>query len=86
MEEGKVIIEAGDSGGVRISLKPAEDGSIWMSIAEIADIFFVGGASVERQVKKIFAEGDLQEYAVKKKSQSNMLPVNMESWIIIISI
>ena len=39
MEEGKVIIDSGDSGSVRISLKPAEDGSIWMSVAEIADIF-----------------------------------------------
>ena len=68
MEEGKVVIEARDSGSVRISLKPAEDGSIWMSIAEIADIFFVGGASMERQVKKIFAEGDLREYAVKKEN------------------
>lgn len=35
MEEGKVVIEARDSGSVRISLKPAEDGSIWMSIAGI---------------------------------------------------
>lgn len=67
MEEGKVIIEARDSGGVRISLKPAEDGSIWMSVAEIADIFFVGGASVECQIKKIFVEGDLREYTVKKE-------------------
>lgn len=66
MEEGKVIIESRDSGSVRISLKPAEDGSIWMNVAEIADIFFVGASSVERQIKKILAEGDLQEYAVKK--------------------
>ena len=52
MDEGKVIIEAKDSGGVRIALRPAEDGSIWMNIREIADIFNVGGASVERQIKK----------------------------------
>ena len=32
MDEGKVIIEAKDSGGVRIALRPAEDGSIWMNI------------------------------------------------------
>ena len=67
MEEGKVIIEARDSGSVRISLKPAEDGSIWMSIAEIADIFFVGGASVEHQIKKIFVEGALRRTAVKRR-------------------
>ena len=66
MDEGKVIIEAKDSGGVRIALRPAEDGSIWMNIREIADIFNVGGASVERQIKKIFAEGELHEYAVRK--------------------
>ena len=54
MDEGKVIIEAKDSGGVRIALRPAEDGSIWMNIREIADIFNVGGASVERQIKKDF--------------------------------
>lgn len=41
MEEGKVIIDSGDSDSVRISLKPAEDGSIWMSVAEIADIFLL---------------------------------------------
>lgn len=74
MEEGKVIIEARDSGSVRISLKPAEDGSIWMSIAEIADIFFVGGASVEHQIKKIFVEGDLREYAVKKEKAIEYAP------------
>ena len=74
MEEGKVVIEARDSGSVRISLKPAEDGSIWMSIAEIADIFFVGGASVERQIKKIFVEGDLREYAVKKEKAIEYAP------------
>ena len=66
MDEGKVIIEAKDSGGVRIALRPAEDGSIWMNVWEIADIFNVGGASVERQIKKIFAEGELHEYAVTK--------------------
>lgn len=38
MDEGKVIIEAKDSGGVRIALRPAEDGSIWMNVREIADI------------------------------------------------
>lgn len=72
MEEGKVIIDSGDSGSVRMSLKPAEDGSIWMSVAEFADIFFVGGASVERQVKKIFAEGDLREYVVKKRKNNRI--------------
>ena len=66
MDEGKVIIEAKDSGGVRIALRPAEDGNIWMNVREIADIFNVGGASVERQIKKIFAEGELHEYAVTK--------------------
>ena len=70
MDEGKVIIEAKDSGGVRIALRPAEDGSIWMNIREIADIFNVGGASVERQIKKIFAEGELKaaEFIVKQSS------------------
>ncbi|MCD8184873.1 MAG: hypothetical protein LUE99_19370 [Bacteroides sp.] len=53
MDEGKVIIGAKDSGSVRIALRPAEDDSIWMNVQEIADIFDVCGASVERQIKKI---------------------------------
>ena len=74
MDEGKVIIEAKDSGGVRIALRPAEDGSIWMNVREIADIFNVGGASVERQIKKIFAEGELHEYAVTKDVRIEYAP------------
>ena len=74
MEEGKVIIEPRDTGSVRVSLKPAEDGSIWMSVAEIADLYFVAGASVERQIKKIFAEGDLREYTVKKDKPVEYAP------------
>lgn len=66
MNEGKVIIEANDSGGIRIALEPAKDGSIWMNAGEIARLFSVSSVSVERQIKQIFSEGDLLINTVKK--------------------
>lgn len=41
------------------------DRTVWMTVEEIASIFHVTGAAVERHIEKIFAEHELDEREVR---------------------
>ena len=60
MERGTLIIEPD-----RIAVTLSSDGTAWMTTEEIATIFHVTGANVERHIKNLFAAGELDERKVR---------------------
>lgn len=56
MRRGTIII-APD----RIAVTLSSDGTVWMTVEEIASIFHVTAANVERRIAKLLAEGELDE-------------------------
>lgn len=61
MNRGTLKIEPSHTNGVQVSLILSDDGTVWMSVEEIAHTFNILAASVVRQIKKILAAGELYE-------------------------
>lgn len=59
MKRGTITIEP-----AHVVVALSSDGTVWMTVEEIASIFRVTGATVERHIEKIFAAGEF-EYEVK---------------------
>lgn len=49
----------------RIAVTLSSDGTVWMTTEEIASIFHVTGACVERHIEKIFSECELDKRKVR---------------------
>ncbi len=60
MERGTIIIEP-----AHVAVALSSDGTVWMTIEEIATIFQVTSADIERHIKRLFATGELDEREVK---------------------
>lgn len=60
MKRGTITIDPD-----RIAVALSSDGTVWMAVEEIASIFHVSGAAVERHIEKIIASRELNEYEVK---------------------
>lgn len=60
MKRGTITIEPD-----RIAVTPSSDGTVWMTAEEIASIFHVTAAYVERHIEKIFAAQELDEREVR---------------------
>lgn len=56
MRRGTIIIEPN-----RIAVTLSSDGTVRMTVEEIASIFHVTAANVERRIAKLLAEGELDE-------------------------
>ena len=66
MKRGIITIEPD-----RIAVTPSSDGTVWMTVEEIASIFHVTGVSVERHIAKLFSECELDKRKVRTE-QSTM--------------
>lgn len=73
MNRGTLKIEPSHTSGVQVSLILSDDGTVWMSVEEIAHTFNILAASVVRQIKKILATGELYEKEVRRE-QTTTLP------------
>ena len=73
MNRGTLKIEPSHTNGVQVSLILSDDGTVWMSVEEIAHTFNILAASVVRQIKKILAAGELYEKEVRRE-QTTTLP------------
>ena len=60
MERGTIIIEP-----AHVAVALSSDGTVWMTAEEIASIFHVTAADIERHIKRLFATGELDEREVK---------------------
>lgn len=60
MKRGTLIIESN-----RIAVVLSSDGTVWMTVEEIASIFHITGASLERHIAKLFSECELDKRKVR---------------------
>ena len=60
MERGTITIEP-----AHVVVALSSDGTVWMTVEEIASIFHVTGASVERHIAKLFSECQLDKCKVR---------------------
>lgn len=67
MKRGNINISMTHTNKVNISVSLSDDGNVWMRNDEIAAIFDVTSASVNRQINKIFASGELDRQEVSRQ-------------------
>lgn len=60
MKRGTITIEP-----AHVLVALSSDGTVWMTVEEIATIFQVTSADIERHIKRLFATGELDEREVK---------------------
>lgn len=60
MKRGTITIEP-----AHVVVALSSDGTVWMTVEEIASIFHVTGASVERHIAKLFSECELDKRKVR---------------------
>ncbi|WP_290016488.1 BRO family protein [uncultured Alistipes sp.] len=60
MKRGTIIIEP-----AHVAVALSSDGTVWMTVEEIATIFHITGASVERHIAKLFSECELDKRKVR---------------------
>ena len=63
---GEVILYQTEDGRAQISLR-AIDGTVWLSQADLAELFDTSKQNISLHLKNIFAEGELVEAAVVKE-------------------
>lgn len=66
MTEGELILYTADDGSVAIQLR-AEDGTVWITQAEMAALFQTTPQNITLHVKAIYAEGELLQAATCKE-------------------
>lgn len=60
MKRGNIIIEPN-----RIAVVLSSDGTVWMTVEEIASIFHTTAASIEKRIAKLLMEKELDEREVR---------------------
>ena len=60
MKRGTITVEP-----AHVVVALSSDGTVWMTVEEIASIFHVTGASVERHIEKLFSECELDKRKVR---------------------
>jgi hypothetical protein len=67
MSNGEIILYNTEDGAARIRLRSA-DGSVWLTQAEIAELFQTTKQNVSLHLKNIFDDDELAEESVVKES------------------
>lgn len=61
--QGEMIIYQSDDGNVKIDVK-MEDETIWLTQAQLTDLYQTSKSNVSEHIKHIFEEGELEEHSV----------------------
>lgn len=67
MNRGTLKIEASHTDEIRVSLTLSDDGTVWMTVEEIAHTFGVLAASVQREIRKILAFEEFLDNEVRRE-------------------
>ena len=62
MSAGELILYRSQDGSARIQLR-AVDGTVWLTQAEIAELFGITPQTVTRHIQAIYADGELDPKA-----------------------
>ena len=66
MEENKIIIYTASDGHTKIDVK-LEDETLWLTQAQMCELYQTSKSNVSEHIKHIFEDGELQEDAVVRK-------------------
>lgn len=66
MEENKIIIYTASDGRTKIDVK-LEDETLWLTQAQMCELYQTSKSNVSEHIKHIFEDGELQEDAVVRK-------------------
>ena len=78
MSNGEIILYNTEDGAARIRLRSA-DGSVWLTQAEIAELFQTTKQNVSLHLKNIFDDDELAEESVVKESLTTASMRNFRS-------
>lgn len=65
-EQKRIIIYSDESGSTKIDVK-LEDETLWLTQAQMCELYQTSKSNVSEHIKHIFGEGELQENAVVRK-------------------
>ena len=66
MDENKILIYTGQDGLTKIDVK-LEDDTLWLSQAQMCELYQTSKSNVSEHIKHIFEDGELHEAAVVRK-------------------
>ena len=66
MEENKMIIYTSIDGQTRIDVR-LEDETLWLTQAQMCELYQTSKSNVSEHIKHIFEEGELEENSVVRK-------------------
>ncbi len=72
MNRGTLKIEASHTNEIRVSLTLSDDGTVWMTVEEIAHTFGVLAASVQREIRKILASEEFLDNEVRREQSRTL--------------
>ena len=67
MSTGELILYTTEDGGTRVRLR-AEDGTVWLSQLEMAELFSSSKQNIGQHIKNVLADGELAEHSVVKQN------------------
>jgi hypothetical protein len=67
MSTGELILYTTEDGEARIRLR-AEDGTVWLSQLEMAELFSSSKQNIGQHIKNVLADGELAEHSVVKQN------------------
>lgn len=68
-QEGQVIIYVNEDGDTRLNVL-LEDETVWLSQAQICELYQTSKSNVSEHIKNIFVEGELDENSVVRKNRT----------------
>ena len=85
MEENKMIIYTSIDGQIRIDVR-LEDETLWLTQAQMCELYQTSKSNVSEHIKHIFEEGELEENSVVRKfrttaSDGNHIILHTIIWI-----
>ena len=66
MNTGEILIYQNQEGNIKIDVRLEEE-TVWLTQAQICDLFLKSKATISEHIKNVFEEGELQEKAVVRK-------------------
>lgn len=72
MNRGTIKIVPSQTNDIRVSITLSDDGTVWMSVEEIASTFGLLAVNVQRQIKRLLATGGLYEEMVRREQAKTL--------------
>ena len=79
MKENKVIIYTANDGKTKIDVKLEED-TLWLTQAQMCELYQTSKSNVSEHIKHIFEEGELNEESVVRKFRTTAADGKEMSW------